>query len=261
MNRYPDNETYKNLYARFYNGRTAQELLKLAYPIRGTTVLDLCGGEGRLGLKAVQGGARFVWLVDKEKSMVNVPILPRMDVIISSVEEFLGQWQCGDQDMHYDRVLCQQAVNYWLDASYAAIVAKLLNPGGIFVFNTFYKKPSEEPTVKKYGLGDKKFVEVSADYVGGCKVREVCRFAGSNPNSQHELGNAADIYCPKKSGAQDIDKLLTLCHSMLEGTDFRCDIHTNSKDWLGGTCKDPRKSSTYKSGAMYHVHCDTKYSK
>src|SRR3989344_2166728 len=175
MNRYPDNETYKNLYARFYNGRTAQELLKLAYPIRGTTVLDLCGGEGRLGLKAVQGGARFVWLVDKEKSMVNVPILPRMDVIISRVEEFLGQWQCGDQDMHYDRVLCQQAVNYWLDASYAAIVAKLLNPGGIFVFNTFYKKPSEEPTVKKYGLGDKKFVEVSwlvRDTVHHVQIRE-----------------------------------------------------------------------------------------
>ena len=47
--------------------------------------------------------------------------------------------------------------------------------------------------------------------------------------SQHELGNAADIYCPKKSGAQDIDKLLTLCHSMLEGTDFRCDIHIQHK--------------------------------
>jgi hypothetical protein len=160
MNRYPDHETYRNLYKRFYNGRSTQDLLELAYPVRDAAVLDLCGGDGRIALKALQYGAKSAVLVDEERDMTEGSN-PNIKVINSSVEDFLGIWQWGDRDIYFDRVFCQQAVNYWLDAGCASIISKLLTREGIFVFNTFHNKPSEKPTTKEYEIDGKKFVEVS----------------------------------------------------------------------------------------------------
>lgn len=176
MDRYPDNETYKNLYKRFYEGRSTQDLLELAYPIRGATVLDLCGGDGRLALKALQYGAKMAWLVDKEGAMASLShSYLNLKVIISPVEEFLRMWQFGDREVQFDRVFCQQAVNYWLDAEYVSIISNLLMKNGIFVFNTFHNKPSEKPIAKEYEIDGLKFVEISwsvGDTVHHVQIRE-----------------------------------------------------------------------------------------
>lgn len=174
MAKYPDHDTYQKLYRRFYEGRSTQDLLELAYPIRGMTVLDLCGGDGRLALKAKQYGAKSVLLVDQEQAMVGW-VNDKIKVTISSVEEFLRRWQLGDRDIYFDRVFCQQAVNYWLDEDCAAIISKLLNKGGAFVFNTFHNKPSEKPTVKGYEIEGLHYVEVSwlvDDVVHHVQIRE-----------------------------------------------------------------------------------------
>ena len=160
MDRYPDTETYRSLYQRFYEGRSTQDLLELGYPVRDKVILDLCGGDGRLALKALQYGAKSIILVDQEKDMTEASD-PNIKVIVSSVEEFLRTWQFGDRDVYFDRVFCQQAVNYWLDEDCTSIISKLLTENGIFVFNTFHNRPSEKPITKEYEINGLKFVEVS----------------------------------------------------------------------------------------------------
>lgn len=157
MDKYPSAETYRKLYQRFYEGRSVQDLIELAHPIEDKTVLDLCGGDGRLALKAVQCGAKAVILVDREKNMTVES--PDIKIFISSVQEFLNDcktWKCK-----FDRILCQQAVNYWLDHNTAKLVSEVLKQEGIFVFNTFYNKPSEKPTAKAYEIDGLNFVEIS----------------------------------------------------------------------------------------------------
>ena len=180
MARYPDAETYRDLYKRFYEGRSTQDLLELAYPVRDMAVLDLCGGDGRLALKALQYGARSAVLVDEEKAMTEGSN-PSIKVITSSVEEFLRTWQFGDRDVYFDRVFCQQAVNYWLDEDYASIISKLLTRDGIFVFNTFHNKPSEKPITKEYEIDGLKFMEVS--WLVGNVVRHVQIGEGMNSHT------------------------------------------------------------------------------
>ena len=174
MDRYPDAETYRNLYRRFYEGRSTQDLIELAYPIRDSVVLDLCGGDGRLSLSILRHGAKSVVLVDQEKDMVG-KLDSHIALADSSVEEYLRIWEWGDRDTHFDRVFCQQAVNYWLDEYYASIISKLLTAGGMFIFNTFHNKPSEKPTIKEYEIDGNKFIEVSwlvGDVVRHVQIRE-----------------------------------------------------------------------------------------
>lgn len=162
MDRYPNAETYRNLYQRFYQGRSTQDLLELGYPIRDKSILDLCGGGGRLSLKALQYGAKRVVLVDSEEAMVRT-VSPAIEVVVSGVEKFLNltSWRSAEREIYYDRIFCQQAVNYWLDRSCAQIIHQLLSRDGMFIFNTFHNKPSEKPTVKEYEIEGKKFIEVS----------------------------------------------------------------------------------------------------
>ena len=60
-----------------------------------------------------------------------------------------------------DIVFCRQAVNYWMNPECAASLANIINPGGLFIFNTFNTKPSTDPIVKEYYLYDIKFIEIS----------------------------------------------------------------------------------------------------
>ncbi len=171
MAKYPDHDTYRKLYRRFYEGRSTQDLLELAYPIHGMTVLDLCGGDGRLALQAKQYGAKSVILVDEEIDMT----VERSEIptFISSVEDFLRGFQ--GHKLLFDRILCQQAINYWLNYMTAQFVHRALNENGIFVFNTFHNKPSEKPTVKDYEIEGLHYVEVGwlvDDVVHHIQIRE-----------------------------------------------------------------------------------------
>ncbi len=172
---YPDFATYQQLYQRFYDGRPSTELLELLGPIAGKHLVDLCGGDGRLTRAALQMGVQHVTLVDAAAAMV-VPALwqePRVDIRIMQVADWLTA--CHVNNDRVDVIACQQAVNYWLDAETAPLIAAVLAPGGAFVFNTFHQQPPTTPVVKQYQLEGHAFAEVSwlvGDILHHLQVRE-----------------------------------------------------------------------------------------
>jgi SAM-dependent methyltransferase len=156
---YPDHERYRELYQRYYDGRDVGELLDLLEPLEGARVLELCGGDGRLSLAALDRGAAHVRLVDAEAAMVPEEARnhPNLRVWITSADGALLTSEAGT----YDRIVCRQAVNYWLDRKIAQRLYHVLKPGGVFAFNTFNQKPPEVPRVLEYELDGHAFVEVS----------------------------------------------------------------------------------------------------
>lgn len=157
---YPDHETYRALYARYYN-RGAADLLRLLEPLEGMSVMDLCGGDGCLTSKMLASGARSVFLVDKEPKMVPSALWrhKRIRVAIMEVQSALSDVIMRGELL--DRIVCQQAVNYWLDENTARALSLALRPGGVFVFNTFNQRPPETPRVLQYELDGHAFVEIS----------------------------------------------------------------------------------------------------
>lgn len=175
MNSYPDCETYKALYKRFFDGRRPEELIELAGDIKDKAVLDLCAGNGRLTLDAIVYGARMVLLVEKEEKMISPAVFQAKNiaVLVGDAEHYLKKF--ATLNMFFDFVFCQQAVNYWLNETVAKPIADVLTKNGLFIFNTFNQKPSEKPTVKEYELNGKKFVETSwlvGEVVHHVQIRE-----------------------------------------------------------------------------------------
>jgi SAM-dependent methyltransferase len=175
MGTYPDHETYRALYARYYNGRDIAELLQLLEPLSGARVLDLCGGDGRLALGALERRASYALLVDAEATMISKEASdhPRVHVHVGTVHDALfGQrLRCHS----YDRIVCRQAVNYWLTEATAGLVSRLLARGGIFAFNTFNEEVGTEPKTRAYQYGAWAFAEVAwriDDTVHHLQVRE-----------------------------------------------------------------------------------------
>lgn len=160
MGSYPDHERYRALYAR-YHERGVAELLRLLIPLNGADVADLCGGDGRLTSEILASGARHVVFVDAESRMVPETIRKHERVIVMIEEVHVALTKIIENEHLLDRIVCQQAVNYWLNEETAIAVANALKPGGIFAFNTFNQKPSEKPRVLEYELGGGAFVEIS----------------------------------------------------------------------------------------------------
>ena len=158
---YPDYDTYRALYTRYDHPVSTRRLLNTLEVSVGQSLLDLCGGDGRLTIKAVQAGVARVTLVDETPTMVPLSVsqLPGVTVLYQDVASALPL--LFSQSELFDRVVCQQAINYWLSAETAAAVAAVMRPGGIFAFNTFNTRPSEKPVIKDYEYGGHQFVEVS----------------------------------------------------------------------------------------------------
>ncbi len=174
MEQYPDYQTYEKLYKRFYS-RPAGSLIELVGSVAGKRVLDLCGGSGRLSLEAARLGAEEVVLVDREERMMGLPakLNPRIRVEVDTVDSYIKS--SVKDKKQFDFIFCQQAVNYWLCEEIASFLAAFLRGGGVFVFNTFNKRPPEKPLVKEYQLDGDNFVEVSwlvGDIVHHVQVRE-----------------------------------------------------------------------------------------
>lgn len=161
--RYPDRETYGKLYARYTaeNGRSVNELLDLAGDdFTGMRVLDLCGGGGEMAKAAFARNAEYVLLQDGTEEMFGERD-ENIDYTVREVGFFLEDPWYKEDGHRFDVVLCRQAVNYWLDEEMAEELASIMEPGGTFVFNTFNKKPSLRPKVKKYKFHGIEYVEMS----------------------------------------------------------------------------------------------------
>ena len=176
---YPGHEAYSSLYARYLKGSRSQELLELAGHISGKKVADLCGGGGRLSHLAWASGAQ-VTLVDESAPMTELSNAGcQVRVVNRSIKSWMGAFFQPDE---FDVVFCQQGINYWLDAWTAETLAEMIRPAGIFIFNTFNRKPSTTPAVKQYELGGVNFVEVSW-LVGENCVEHVQIREGEAPHS------------------------------------------------------------------------------
>jgi SAM-dependent methyltransferase len=120
-------------------------------------VLDLCGGNGRLSMAARQMGAETA-MVEADPQMCDALALEKWGIALwfHKVEEFLPHRDRSICYWHFrfDAAFCQQAVNYWLTPETAEGVARLLNPNGVFVFNTFNTLPSTVPTFRERDVGD-----------------------------------------------------------------------------------------------------------
>ncbi|MBI4992291.1 MAG: class I SAM-dependent methyltransferase [Candidatus Harrisonbacteria bacterium] len=199
MESYPDHKTYRRLYRRFYEGRPAEKLIKIAGLVAGKNVLDLCGGDGRLSLVVVKLGAKSVCLIDRERAMVSnkARLHSKIKVFINTVESQLEEFM--ERGRYFDCIFCQQAVNYWLNDNTAKLVADVLAEGGVFVFNTFNRKPPEKPMIKKYEIDGKKFLEVSwlvGDLVHHVQKREglPCHITSFRWLSPDYLADILDTY-------------------------------------------------------------------
>ena len=170
---YPDHKTYGELYSRYFEGRDIAELLQLLEPLQGMNVADLCGGEGRATIAALERGAEHVTLVDAESKMIPPELRAhsRISVRVAKVElTFLLLPHTS-----LDRVVCRQAVNYWLNDETVKSLADAMKPGGIFAFNTFNEEPPLKPRKLQYERNGYLFVELSwlvGDVVHHVQIRE-----------------------------------------------------------------------------------------
>ena len=175
--KYPDHVTYARVYARYLTGKRTSQLLDAAGPLADKDVLDLCAGGGRLSLMAQERGAR-VTAVDSSPDMAE-GLPPGVRSFIQDVPDWLQL--SGSPDM-FDAVFCQQAVNYWLTPTLAETLSHVIRPGGLFVFNTFNRKPSPVPTIKQYALEGVQFVE-SSWLSAGNQVEHVHMREGEPPHT------------------------------------------------------------------------------
>lgn len=155
--KYPDYESYKLLYARYFERSVGHFLFKI--DLKNKSVLDLCCGSGRVSEYAITNGAIILHALDNSLDMVPMTIRnnPNIEFMWTTVEDFFK----SNLSFKYDVIVCQQAVNYWFNNVSAKSIANCLNSNGVFVFNTFNKIPSTKPVVKEYVLNDKAYCEVS----------------------------------------------------------------------------------------------------
>lgn len=172
--KYPRYDVYEAMYRRYFK-KGVDYLVNEADLKKGDKVLDLCGGNGRLTL-VLKSKVDDVTYVDQEKDMIP-EYLKRagIKVINQRVEDFVYEAQ-----EKYDKVFCEQAVNYWLKSIDMEEFAKILKKDGLFIFNTFASKPSNKPMIKEYEIDDANYLEIS--YLVGEKVEHVQIREGYEPH-------------------------------------------------------------------------------
>jgi len=144
-------DNYTSLYQRWIDRKDG--LLQFAALQPGEAVLDLCGGTGVLSRQALEMGASRVVLRDLNPRCHLLS--PCFEARRASAEELQGESQ-------FDVVACRQSIGYLNLKKVFPRVARILRPGGRFVFNTFDHPRWGWHT---YTYNGHRFVEASG-YVG-----------------------------------------------------------------------------------------------
>ena len=162
---YPDHKTYAVLYARYFRPERLDALLN-NLPFQGANVLDLCCGEGRVSFESLKRGATRIFAIDECSDMIPKALWDAVEVWKGSVTEALRLWTTGEfKPDKVKVVICQQSVNYWLSREAAEQLHAVMEPNGIFVFNTFANCPSRTPRTMSYTLEGRQYWECS--YLAG----------------------------------------------------------------------------------------------
>ena len=163
--KYPNYNIYEELYKRYFK-RDAKELIHLTKINQTDEILDLCGGTGRLS-KCLLNYTNHITYVDQEKDMTRKELKnTNIKIYHQTIQNFLEK-----NEKKYDKVFCQQAINYWFLSTNIEKLNNIIKPNGVFIFNTFYKKPSTKPRIKEYKIKEKQYLEIS--YLINHKVHHV----------------------------------------------------------------------------------------
>jgi len=157
INNYPAGKDYEIMYKKYFH-RSPMELIKLVEINSGDNIVDLCSGTGRLAKELLKLDCQIT-CVDISTKMLLPEVYEDTNKVFKlqlDAETFF-QW-CQEK---YQGVFCQQGVNYWLSEKTAELLAKIILPGGFFVFNTFLNRPPTYPMTQEYEINGKKYVEVA----------------------------------------------------------------------------------------------------
>ena len=153
--KYPKYSVYEEIYKRLFK-RSVNELIELADVKSGDSVLDICGGNGRL-VKRLLECTDKVSYVDQEKDMIPEELEQLgIEVYNMSIQDFIEE-----VSMQYDKVFCQQAINYWLLHIDIEKFSRIIKKNGVFIFNTFSNIPTEKPMLREYEIDNESYVEIS----------------------------------------------------------------------------------------------------
>jgi len=146
-----DSKTYDKLYAKYLRGDRTKEMVDLAGSLKGKRVLDLCCGGCRLSREVLKRGPKRVCAVDESLTMIG-PILPYRIPSDEPINKFCMTVDQALSDLTntFNAIFCQQGINYWFTPEHAEKIKRALAPKGVFIFNTFHKKPSVIPLTKVY---------------------------------------------------------------------------------------------------------------
>ncbi len=167
--KYPRFEVYEKLYKRYFN-KGVDYLVDEGNISDDDKVLDLCGGNGRLTRKLATL-AKDVTYVDQERDMIPDDLETQgVKVINMSVQDFVD-----NNKSKFDKVFCEQAVNYWMLHIDVKKFSEIFAKDALFIFNTFSSKPSEKPMIKEYVIDGINYLEISYlvdDKVNHVQIRE-----------------------------------------------------------------------------------------
>lgn len=153
--KYPRFDVYEKIYKRYFS-KGVDYLVNEGNISHEDKVLDLCGGNGRLTRKLTTLTDDITY-VDQEKDMIPNDLKDLgVNVINMSVQDFVN-----NNKIKFNKVFCEQAVNYWLLHIDVEKFSKIVTKNGLFIFNTFSSKPSEKPMVKEYLIDNISYLEIS----------------------------------------------------------------------------------------------------
>ncbi|MDE6292182.1 MAG: class I SAM-dependent methyltransferase [Bacilli bacterium] len=172
--KYPKFDVYEKLYKRYFN-KGVDYLVNEGNVGNDDKVLDLCGGNGRLTRKLTTL-TKDVTYVDQESDMIPGDLKELgVNVINMSVQDFVD-----NNKEKFNKVFCEQAVNYWMLNIDVKKFSRIFAKNGLFIFNTFSSKPSEKPMIKEYVIDDISYLEIS--YLVDNKVNHVQIREGFEPH-------------------------------------------------------------------------------
>ena len=172
--KYPKYTDYEKMYKRYFD-KGVGYLIDKADLKRDDKVLDICGGNGRLTRELLKR-CNDVSYLDREADMIPED-LEKLGVRVynEDVETFVNHSQ-----EKYNKVFCEQAINYWFLNINIEQFSNIFLPNGLFIFNTFSNMPTKKPMIKQYTIDGINYFEIS--YLVDNKVEHIQIRDGYSPH-------------------------------------------------------------------------------
>ena len=163
--KYPKYTDYEKMYKRYFD-KGVNYLIEKANLEKEDKDLDICGGNGRLTKELIKRCDNVSYL-DQEPDMTPDDLQALgIKVYNEDIENFVNH-----SAEKYNKVFCEQAINYWLLNIDIERFSSIFEANGLFIFNTFSNKPTSEPMIKQYEIDGIHYLEIS--YLVNNKVEHI----------------------------------------------------------------------------------------